>query len=90
MKNNQNQPSTQRINNYNKTINNYNSNGTTLGVDNRNGIPNGIIQDPNVYGNKIENFQRQLILRRLLKEFGLGQYLRVKKHFIFNEIKEIL
>jgi hypothetical protein len=41
-------------------------------------IPNGIIpQDPILYGNKIENFQRQQILRRLLKEFGLGQYLRV-------------
>jgi hypothetical protein len=41
-------------------------------------IPNGIIfQEPILYGNKIENFQRQQILRRLLKEFGLGQYLRV-------------
>lgn len=39
-------------------------------------IPNGISQDI-LYGNKVENFQRQQILRRLLKEFGLGQYLRV-------------
>jgi hypothetical protein len=42
-------------------------------------IPNGISQDQNQYNNKIENFQRQQILRRLLKEFGLGQYLRVYK-----------
>ena len=71
----------------NNTINNKNysnianskikSNNKSDNFYDKNNIPNGIIQDQSIYGNRIENFQRQMLLRRLLKEFGLGQYLRV-------------
>ncbi len=64
--------------NYSNTINSkIKSNVRVENNHEKTNIPNGIIQDPNIYGNKVENFQRQQLLRRLLKEFGLGQYLRV-------------
>jgi hypothetical protein len=79
--NNNNTPNSYSNNKANTNINiGYNSNyriPNKIETSEKSNIPNGISTDPNLYGNKIENFQRQQILRRLLKEFGLGQYLRV-------------
>ena len=74
----------------NKTTQNFKPKQTNkLENTDKSSIPNGIIQDPNIYTNRVENFQRQQVLRRLLKEFGLAQYLRVKNKIFYKEILRI-